>query len=157
MHQALLARDSNSDDDGDQDPEVSAHLASQPSTIDMLIKLLSDGLSVCVTSLSTYLQWLFRGRASSSPLTEEQLSKLAQVRTLLKDRFQHDNPEHQVRSVCLPGGYLCLPCSCCRHIHYLAAYVCGPLRTRGLCRRCRIGIRILCPGSAKETVGGLLS
>ena len=79
---------------------------SGASLLHTLAALLHGGVDACLSSLGTVFHWIFRVVGRGSKLTAEQKAKIDQVRTLLKDKFEHDNPEHQVRR------HFHLPCAC---------------------------------------------
>jgi hypothetical protein len=70
---------------------------AQLTTLESFILFITKGLAACATSLQACVQWIVTG-SSSLPLTDEQLELVAKVRAVLKERFDRNNPEHQVRA-----------------------------------------------------------
>lgn len=70
--------------------------SAQLPALESFIQFITKRLAACATSLQACVQWIVSG-GSSPQLTDEQLELLASIRTVLKDKFDKDNPEHQVR------------------------------------------------------------
>lgn len=69
---------------------------TQPSPIENLLHILTKGFAACASSLHAAVQWILSS-GGGTQLTPEQLQQLDNMRGTLKDRFDKDNPEHQVR------------------------------------------------------------
>jgi hypothetical protein len=84
--------------DFDNAPTGSGRAASGDShgPILNILSAVKHGLSACVTTLAHCVDWLWS--SFHVHLTDDQLDKLTRLRTALSDKYDPQNPSHQVRS-----------------------------------------------------------
>lgn len=59
------------------------------------VQLLTSGLNTAASSVGACVQWVLSGR-SRAQLSEDEFRRLEAVRKLLRDKFDPENPTHQV-------------------------------------------------------------
>jgi hypothetical protein len=103
--QSLLANDSADEvhppeTSGRSGHERGPHLAGQPNALEHLLRLVSSGLTSAAATIGACVQWIITG-GSQEKLSAEELERVAVVRAMLRDKFDRDNPAHQVCALLL--------------------------------------------------------